>query len=117
MTKIIHEVNELIGNAASAVENQTRTAGEITDNVRQVSSGFSGINENVAQASAGAAQIAREISLVDSASTSMTGHSGQVSKSATDLNSLAQKMSLLTGQFKLCDDQSQNGSPECPGLS
>jgi len=109
VTEIINDVNKLVGSVATAVEAQTTTAGEIADNVHQVSSGFSGVNENVAQATAVAGQIAKEIALVDSASTSMTGNSDQVAESAANLNTLAQKMSLLTDQFKLSDEQFRVG--------
>jgi methyl-accepting chemotaxis protein len=105
VTEIINNVNELVGSVATAVEAQTATAGEITDNVRQVSSGFSSVNENIAQATTVAGQIAKEIALVDHASTVLAGNSNQVVESISEFNKLAQKMSLLTDQFKLKHDR------------
>jgi len=109
VTKIIRDVNELVGSVVTAVEEQTATTSEIANNVNQTSSGFRDVNENIAQATAVANQIAREIALVDHASTAMTGNSDRVTESVEDLNKLAQKMSLLTGQFKLSDKRFHAG--------
>ncbi len=109
VTEIINNVNELVGSVASAVEEQISTTGEIADHVRQTSSGFTEVNENIAQATAVAGQIAKDIALVDYTSTAMTGNSEQVAGSASELNKLAEKMSLLSGQFKLKDDRFHAG--------
>ncbi len=104
VTEIIRDVNELVGSVAAAVEEQTATTGEISDNVHQTSSGFVEVNENISQAAAVSDQIAKEIALVDHASVTMSNNSGQLTDTAADLNKLVQEISNLTDQFKLRDD-------------
>ncbi len=104
VTDIINNVNELVSTVAAAVEEQTATTGEIANNVNQTSEGFAEVDENITQAASVAEQIAKEIALVDQASATMTENSGHLIDTASDLNKLSQKMSHLTGQFKLNDD-------------
>ena len=101
---IFDTVDELVGGVATAMEEQGAATREITDNVHQASSGFDEINENVAQITMVVNQITRDITLVDQSSSAMTVDSVHVTESASELSSLAQKMSRLTGQFKLEND-------------
>ena len=104
VTDIITEANELVNSIAAAIEEQSAVTGEISNNVHQTSLGFGEVNENVAQATAAADQIARDIALVNHSSGAMADNSGFVTENALNLNQLAQKMSLLTGQFKVSYD-------------
>ena len=101
---IFDTVDELVGGVATAMEEQGTATREITDNVHQASSGFDEINENVAQITMVVNQITRDITLVDRSSSAMTVDSVHVTESASELSVLAQKMSRMTGQFKLEND-------------
>ena len=104
VTEIVKDANELVSSVAAAVEEQTAATGEISNNVQQTSSEFIEVNENISQAASVSDQIAKEIALVDNASVTMADNSGQLTDTAADLNKLVQKISNLTGQFKLRDD-------------
>ena len=101
VTDIINNANELVSTVAAAVEEQTATTGEIANSINQTSSGFAEVDENIAQAASVADQIAKEIALVDQASATMANSSADMSNTASELNELSQRMSRLTGQFKL----------------
>lgn len=109
VTDIIADVNDLVNTVASAVEEQAATTGEIAKNVNQTSAGFSDVNENVTQANDVAGQIAREISLADQSTSAMAGNCARVTESAVSLSKLAEKMSLITSQFKTSGDGAPGG--------
>ncbi len=111
VTGIITDVNELVNTVAAAVEEQAATTREIAENVNQTSVGFSDVNENIAQATDVAGQIAREIALADQSTLAMAGNCARVTESAVNLSSLAQRMSLCTGQFKTRDQDAGDVTP------
>ncbi|MDY0220118.1 MAG: methyl-accepting chemotaxis protein [Desulfobacterium sp.] len=104
VTDIITDVNDLVNTVVSAVEEQTVATSEIAKNINQTSIGFNDINKNVAQTNDVAGQIARDIALEDQSVTAMAGSSARVTESAANLSKLAEKMSLITGQFKINDN-------------
>lgn len=98
---VISNVNEIVATIATAVEEQSVSTREITDNILQVSSGTSEVNENVAQSTQVVNQITSEITEVSQASVEMTGNSSQVSISAEELSQLAEKLREMVGRFRI----------------
>ncbi|RLB93562.1 MAG: hypothetical protein DRH26_03580 [Deltaproteobacteria bacterium] len=105
VTDIITDIDELVTNIASAVEEQSATTSEISDNINQVSSGFKEVNENVTQASSVAANMAEEVTLVNHSSTLTLNNSHHVVNSAEDLNALAKNIARSMGKFKVNDER------------
>jgi len=98
---VISDINEIVSTIATAVEEQSVSTREISDNIAQVSSGIQEVNENVAQSSQVSQDITREITEVNQASGEIAGSSSQVRLSADELSSVSEQLNALVGQFKI----------------
>jgi methyl-accepting chemotaxis protein len=67
ITRVIDEINEIMINVASAIEEQSVTTQEISGNVAQAASGIQEVNENISQSSMVAGDVTRDISGVSQA--------------------------------------------------
>lgn len=101
ITKVVNEVNQIVGAIAGAVEEQSSATREIASNISQASVGISEVNQNVSQGSVVSAQIAQEISEVKDAAASMSNNSTQVDQSATALSGLAAELNAMVNRFKV----------------
>ena len=99
--KVINDVNDIVSNIATAVEEQSVTTKEIAENVVQASQGIQGVNENVAQSSSVAGDIAKDIAGVNQAAGEMTNSSSQVNMSAEALARLSETLNGMVGKFKV----------------
>ena len=89
VTAIIDAINEIVATTATAMEEQSATTREISQNVNQAAQGLTEINTNVTQSSQVALEITADISEVHN-------HT-----SAEALLNLAQTLQTLVGQFKV----------------
>ncbi|MBV5318027.1 MAG: methyl-accepting chemotaxis protein [Desulfobulbaceae bacterium] len=101
ITKVVNEVNQIVGVIAGAVEEQSAATREIASNISQASMGISEVNQNVSQGSEVSAQIAQDISEVKDAAQKMSGNSTQVNESATNLSRLAGELNAMVNRFKV----------------
>jgi len=101
ITKVVNEVNQIVGVIAGAVEEQSSATREIASNISQASMGIGEVNENVAQGSEVSAQIAQDISEVKDAAMKMSGNSTQVDESAVTLSKLAGELNSMVNRFKV----------------
>ncbi len=101
ISKVIHQVNEIVDTIAAAVEEQSATTNEIGNNVAQASQGIQEVTENVAQASSVSGEVARDITEVHQAADDMSGSISQVNMSANALSSLAEELDEMVGHFKV----------------
>jgi len=101
ITKVVNEVNQIVGAIAGAVDEQSSATREIASNISQASVGISEVNQNVSQGSVVSAQIAQEISEVKDAAASMSKNSTQVDQSATALSGLAGELNAMVNRFKV----------------
>jgi len=101
ISKIIHDVNEIVATIATAVEEQSVTTKEIAGNVAQASKGIQEVNENVAQSSTVSGEIASDISGVNQSADEMSNSSAQVNLSAEELNRMGVKLNEMVGKFKV----------------
>ena len=101
ITKVVNEVNQIVGAIAGAVDEQSSATREIASNIGQASVGISEVNQNVSQGSVVSAQIAQEISEVKDAAASMSNNSTQVDQSATALSGLAAELNAMVNRFKV----------------
>ena len=101
VSNIIGNVNEIVGTIAAAVEEQSATTKEISENMTQASAGLQEVNENIAQSSSVACEIAKDIGDVNSSSDEVLNHSKQVDTNSGELKKLAAKLQDIVNQFTL----------------
>ncbi|PHR30480.1 MAG: hypothetical protein COA36_00260 [Desulfotalea sp.] len=101
ISSVINEVNETVEIIASAVDEQAVTSQEIADNVGQASQGIQEVNTNVNQTSMVANTISGDIVEVDALVQEIAKSSSQVNDKSDELSAVADKLSLLVGQFKV----------------
>jgi len=100
ISKVIHDVNEIVTTIATAVEEQSVTTKEIAGNVAQASGGIQEVSENIAQLSTVSGEIARDIADVNQASNDMSNSSSHVDMRSQDLSKLAAQLKGMVGKFK-----------------
>lgn len=101
ISKVISKINEIVSTIATAVEEQSATTKEITDNVAQASQGIKEITKNVSQSSAAAGEIAQEIAGVHRAANEISNNSSNVNVSADELSKVAEKLKAMIDKFKV----------------
>lgn len=99
--EVIYNVNDIVGAIASAVEEQSVAANEITENINQVSSGIEDVNQNVATSSAVVDEITKDISDVNQSASDLSSSSNKVKQSAKNLSDLANELNLMVERFKI----------------
>ncbi len=101
ISSVIGNVNESVGQIATAVEAQTTTSQEIADNVAQASQGIQEVNANVGQSSTVATTISEEIAEVNLSLQEISTSSAQVSANADNLSTVADRLQERVGRFKV----------------
>ncbi len=101
VSNVIESVNEIVATIAAAVEEQSATTKEISENMGQASQGLQEVNENVSQSSEVAGEIAKDINNVSNASEEVAAGSEQISSSASDMARLAEELQNIMGHFQL----------------
>ena len=101
IVNIINEINTIVTSVAAAIEEQSATTQEISNNVSQAAAGVQEVNENVNQTSAVAGEVTADIHKVSQAADEMKTGSLQVNESAGELSKLAENLNEMVGRFKL----------------
>ncbi len=101
ITKVVNEVNLIVGVIAGAVDEQSSATKEIASNISQAAAGINDVNQNVSEGSVVSAQIAQDISEVKDAAQMMSSNSLQVDQSATALSKLAGELNAMVHRFKV----------------
>ena len=101
ITKVVNEVNQIVGVIAVAVDEQSSATKEIASNISQASVGISEVNQSVSQGSVVSTQIAQDIGEVKDAAHTMSDNSMQVDQSAANLSRLAGELNAMVGGFKV----------------
>ncbi len=101
IVKIIKVINDIVTAVATAVEEQSATTKEISNNVSQAATGVQEVNTNVNHASVVVGNVTKDISEVSqSAADVMTG-SSQINESAQVLSKLSETLRQKVQQFKI----------------
>lgn len=98
---VINDVNEIVNTIATAVEEQSASTGEISNNVSNAAQGIAEVNENVSQSSTVSEEISEQISGVSQVSGVIQGDSNKVNNQAGELSALSRQLEDIVGQFKL----------------
>lgn len=101
ISTVIADVDTIVAGIASAVEEQSVTTREISQNVHQASQGIGEVNENVAQSSAVATEIASDIAAVNESANEINKSSNHVKNSAEDLSRIATQLKTMVARFTI----------------
>jgi len=100
ISKIIHEINNIIATMSMSVGEQSKATEEIAANIAQASIGLGEVNENVSQSSVVAKTITQDISGVNTAANDISNSSQQVKTSSEQLQGLANELQGVVNIFK-----------------
>ena len=101
IVNVINDINDIVTTVATAIEEQSATTQEISNNVSQAAAGVQEINENVNQTSTVAGEVTKDVSQVSQAAEEISNGSQQVNISATELSKLAETLNKMVNQFKI----------------
>ncbi|VFQ46205.1 methyl-accepting chemotaxis protein [Desulfoluna butyratoxydans] len=101
ITKIVDQVNQIVITIAAAIEEQSVTTTEISGNINKASSGIQTVSDKILESTQVSRDMARQISHVNTTAEEMTDVSTQVRNNATELQSLADKLTSLVGRFRV----------------
>lgn len=99
ITRVIHDVNDLISTISAAIEQQSAGTRQIADNVGQASQGLNDINTHITQSAATSESLAQDISRVDQEAGQITNEGAAVDQNAKELQQLAQELKSLVDRF------------------
>ena len=99
--EVVHNINSIIAQIASAVEEQSVTTKEIAVNISNAYNGIQDVNANVNQTNDSTGRISRDMVDVDKNSHDISEKSVQVENSADELMKLAVQLENLVSQFKI----------------
>ena len=99
--EVVHNINSIIAQIASAVEEQSVTTKEIAINISNAYNGIQDVNANVNQTNDSTGRISRDMVDVDKNSHDISEKSAQVENSADELMKLAVQLKNLVSQFKI----------------
>jgi methyl-accepting chemotaxis protein len=101
ITRVVDQVNLIVGTIATAVEEQSVTTQEMAQNVTHVSCGIAEVNKKVSHSSSVSGEIAHEIKEVMLAAQEISNNSIQVNQSSGALSGLAEELRKMVGRFKV----------------
>ena len=101
ITEIINEIDMIVSNIATALDEQAGTMTELTSNIQQAGQGIGEVAENVAQSSTVSQEIASDISQVSHAAGEITDGTGRVKEKADELKNYAANLRTLIEKFKI----------------
>ena len=99
VTDVIHQVSDIVGSIAAAIEEQATATKNIARNIAEASIGVQDANLRVAESAQVSTPIATDIVVVHRAATDMANGSEHVSASATELANVAGKLKLAVAGF------------------
>lgn len=101
IVEVINEINTIVTTVATAIEEQSVTTQEISNNVSQAAQGLGEVNENVAQTSSVAVEVTQDITQVSQATNEINTGSSRIKTSAEELSELAEKLKNMIDRFKI----------------
>ena len=98
---IINDINDIVTTVATALEEQSATTREISNNVGQAAEGVQEVNQSVNQTTAVVMEVTQSIGEVSLAAEETSVGSRQINQSARELSKLAETLNQMIGQFKI----------------
>ena len=97
---VIHDVGEIVGSIAAAIEEQSAVTRDIASNIARAMGGVKGANEAVRETALNVKTIALDIAEVHVTAQDLASASTKVSSSAQELRDLASQLQGMTKRFK-----------------
>lgn len=98
---VINEINEIVSTVATAIEEQSATTQEISNNVSQAAVGVQDVNDNVNQASSVVGEVNQDISQMNQSAGDMKEGAVQVKSRSVELSELAGNLNEMMGRFTI----------------
>jgi methyl-accepting chemotaxis protein len=98
---VIRDVDTIVTTIAAAVEEQSATTREITENLAQATAGVQEISVNVSQADAVIRDVARDMTQVSTMAGGISSDAEDVLGSSRSLSSVSETLGALVGKFKV----------------
>jgi len=99
VSKVIHDISEIVSTIAAAIEEQATVTRDIARNIDDASRGVKDANGRVLEASEAMRHISGEIVVVDHAAGKIAQGSEQVRLSVTDLSRVAEQLQAIMSRF------------------
>ncbi len=101
VSKVIHDISEIVNSIAAAIEEQAVATKLIASNITEASAGVRDANVRIAETSQVTVDIARQIVSVDHAAGRIASGSEQVRVSAVDLARIAEQLQTAMAHFRV----------------
>ncbi|MBF0376668.1 MAG: methyl-accepting chemotaxis protein [Desulfamplus sp.] len=101
ISEVISGVNEIASTIAISIEEQALTTKQIAENISHTADGIENINITVIKTTKVAKEITKDIENVNSEAKQMATNSSNIKSSAEGLKNMAEKLSLIVGEFKV----------------
>ncbi len=99
ISKTFGDMNEVVNEIASAIEEQSATTKEIADNTATVAAGISDVNASVSQFDGLTTEVAGEMDAVNQASSNMSENCTHINGDAEEMGKQTQKLDGLINRF------------------
>lgn len=99
ISKTFGDMNDVVNDIASAIEEQSATTKEIADNTATVAMGISNVNASIAHFDSLTTEIAREMEQVNGASMTMSGDCRQIHSDAEEMGRQTGRLDQLINRF------------------
>ncbi len=100
ISDVNNNVNDIVSSIATAVDEQSVTTKEVSENIAQASQGFTNVNENVMQSATVSQNVTQDISGIKQSTGEISNSTSQVNLSAQNLSQLANQLSENVKKFK-----------------
>ncbi len=101
IAKVISEVNNIVNNISSAVDEQTGTIESISSNVSEGAEAVQEVSINIANTSSSSTEIAKDINEVSDSVTQVSSNSTTIANSSKQLSKLAEELHAMVNHFTL----------------
>jgi methyl-accepting chemotaxis protein len=99
--KTFGDMNDVVNEIASAIEEQSATTKEIADNTATVATGINDVNANIAQFDLLTTDIAKQMETVNQASAKMSENCSSIDKDTQEMGTQTALLDQLINRFKI----------------
>jgi methyl-accepting chemotaxis protein len=99
--KTFGDMNDVVNEIASAIEEQSATTKEIADNTATVATGINDVNANISQFDLLTTDIAKQMETVNQASAKMSENCSSINKDTEEMGTQTAMLDQLINRFKI----------------
>jgi methyl-accepting chemotaxis protein len=99
--KTFGDMNDVVNEIASAIEEQSATTKEIADNTATVATGINDVNANISQFDLLTTDIAKQMETVNQASAKMSENCSSIDKDTQEMGTQTALLDQLINRFKI----------------